>query len=204
MAEGAWDAAVREVLARVDGKCSPEEAGPCLAARACEMGEYMVKKAEASQGLEGASDCRKGCGWCCHAQVPVSKPEAEWLWAWINANFTGVERDDTLDRIARNRDLTEGASLEERLAVWDQTPCIFLQESVCRVYPVRPLVCRAWHAVDRAQCQRAFKAREANAEIDNTPFRNYILGVVRDELARIMPWPEAGVLPLPEAMACLI
>ncbi|SCY13428.1 YkgJ family cysteine cluster protein [Desulfoluna spongiiphila] len=204
MAEDAWDAAVSDMLARVAGACSPEETGARLAARACEMGEYMVKKVETSQGMEGTSDCEKGCGWCCHAQVPVSKPEAEWLRGWINENFSRAHRDDTLARIARNRDLTEGRSLEERVAVWDQTPCIFLHESVCRVYPVRPLVCRAWHALNREQCRRAFLARETGAEIDNTPFRNYILGVVRDELARIMPWPGGGVLPLPEAMACLI
>lgn len=204
MAEGAWDAAVREVLVRVAEECPQEEAGPRLAAVGCEMGEYMVAKVEADQGLEGASDCRKGCGWCCHAQVPVSRPEAEWLRDWMDTHFQAAERDDTLERIARNLDLTKGRSLDERVAVWDQTPCIFLHENVCRVYPVRPLVCRAWHAVDKEQCRRAFLAREANAEVDNTPFRNFILGVVRDELARLMPWPGNGVLPLPEAMALLV
>jgi Fe-S-cluster containining protein len=164
------------------------------------MGEYMVAKVESSQGLSGAAACQKGCGWCCHAQVPVSKPESEFLMAWMAAHFTAADFVTTRTRIAHNLAFTRGSSLNERVAVWDQTPCIFLDESVCRVYPARPLVCRAWHAIDRDQCQKAFMVRESGAEIDNTPYRNYVLGVVRDELARVRPWSAGGVLPLPEAM----
>lgn len=203
MAEGAWGAAVSDMLEHVADGCVPEETGPQLAAKACEMGEYMVRKVESSQDLDGSIACTKGCGWCCHAQVPVSKSESEFLVAWVAKNFSSAEFDETRRRIARNLRLTKGCSLDERVAVWDQTPCIFLQENECRVYPARPLVCRAWHSVDRDQCRKAFLTRESSAEIDNTPYRNYIFGVVRDELVRVRPWPEGGVLPLPEAMARL-
>jgi Fe-S-cluster containining protein len=200
MAEDAWKNAVSDVLLRVSDGCSLEETGCRLAAAACEMGEYMVQKVELAQGLEGASACTKGCSLCCHAQVPVSKPEGEFLAVWMTKNFTTSDCADIRSKVAHNLKLTHGCSLEERLTVWDQTPCVFLCESVCRVYPARPLVCRAWHSIDQDQCLQAFKARTTDSEIDNTPYRNYVLGVVRDELTRLMPWPKGGVLSLPEAM----
>ncbi|WP_366945121.1 YkgJ family cysteine cluster protein [Desulfoluna sp.] len=203
MAESAWDDLVRVTLARVLEWCPPEEIGCQLALTACDMGEYMVRKVESSQGLEGLAACQKGCGWCCHAQVPVSKPESEFLIAWMEENLPAGDFAEIRIRMDHNLALTCGSSLDERVAVWDQTPCIFLHENVCRVYPARPLVCRAWHAIDREQCRTAFVARESGAEIDNTPYRNYVLGVVRDELVKIRPWPAGGVLSLPEAMNLL-
>ncbi|GEM_PF-3379163 len=200
MAEDAWVDAVRDVLFHVADECPSEETGCRLAVAACEMGEYMVRKVELNQGLEGAAACEKGCSLCCHAQVPVSQPEAELLEAWIAENLSKADREDILIRVAGNLELTHGCSLEERVSVWDQTPCVFLHESVCRVYPARPLVCRAWHSIDRGQCQKAFDDRDSDADIDNTPYRNYVLGVVRDELLRLRPWPQGDALPLPEAM----
>lgn len=200
MAEDAWVDAVSGVLLHVADGGPSEDAGCRLAAAAFELGDFMVLKVELSQGVDGLSACEKGCSLCCHAQVPVSRPEAEFLSAWMILNLSDADQAEIRMRVAHNVGLTAGSSLEERLSVWDQTPCIFLHKDVCRVYPARPLVCRAWHAMDRNQCLRAYAVRDSGMEIENTPYRNYVLGVVRDELARSLPWPGGGVLPLPEAM----
>ncbi len=204
MTDATWEDAVHDILFRVGDGHPLEETGYQLAAAACELGEFMVQKVERSQCIEGTLACEKGCSLCCHAQVPISKPEGDSLMTWISENLTIGECDAIGARVDHNLELTHGCSLDERVSVWDQTPCIFLQDCKCQVYLVRPLVCRAWHSTDKEQCRKAFSSRVSGAEIDNTPYRNYVLGVVRDELARLRPWPKGGVLPLPEAMALLI
>lgn len=150
-----------------------------VAMAAIGMGENLVEGVEAEEETARLISCEKGCSYCCHAQVKVTAFEAMLIGAWIAENFDAPMKEGLLSRIDENLTLTGGRSLAERVTVWECTPCIFLENHACTIYPVRPLICRAWHSTSREQCLAAFEAKDHRAEIDNTPYRNYILGMVR-------------------------
>lgn len=69
-------------------------------------------------------ECEKGCSKCCHYRVDITQTEAE-----ILAEFTG-----------RQMQIPERPSeMFEK-----PTPCPFLVDDACSVYPARPLQCRSY------------------------------------------------------------
>lgn len=136
--------------------CSVEGLSVVLRA-ACER---VVKQLETS--MAGcAIACQRGCSWCCRGlHVEVLAPEA--------LNIARHLRD-SLDRESLSA-LEAGLAVHVRNArgtssqqLWRaQTPCIFLeqQSGACTIYPVRPVVCRLHHSLDRAKCERAATDRD--------------------------------------------
>jgi hypothetical protein len=77
--------------------------------------------------------CKKGCDHCCYQAVAVSTWEVERIAKYAKRKPTGFigyrpERDETISHIT------------EKFA---NTPCPFLVDDACAVYPVRPIVCRS-------------------------------------------------------------
>lgn len=132
-----------------------------------------------------AADCCVKCSYCCHMQVKVTPPEAFSMVQYIHENFSKKAQAILRDRIKRNRELTEGKTLGQRVKQKDQTPCIFLSHHACDIYPVRPLVCRAWHSLDKNGCKKAFLSLDPGAEIKTTPDRNYIYSMMERALKTI-------------------
>ncbi|HEX5417623.1 MAG TPA: YkgJ family cysteine cluster protein [Chloroflexota bacterium] len=109
--------------------------------------------------------CRRGCSFCCYQLVPLTVLEAQRIASNL-ATRTRSERRDLGQAIDRQ---------EKRFAAWVQEyhpsniqdrqtnlsylkqriPCPFLgAEDECRVYAVRPLICRGHHALGTsANCQ---------------------------------------------------
>jgi len=73
--------------------------------------------------------CHKGCDNCCYLfpNIPVSPLEAKGI-AWFLSNLEG----DTKAKIQKELK-------DARLAL----KCPFLSDSVCLIYPLRPIACRA-------------------------------------------------------------
>jgi Fe-S-cluster containining protein len=109
--------------------------------------------------------CRRGCAACCHQLVPLTILEAQRI-------------GEHLSRMPRQQRRQIGASLERhfsRFSAWvkdrppgdirdravnldylrQRNPCPFLgPANECRIYPVRPLICRGHHALEtNARCQ---------------------------------------------------
>lgn len=163
--------------------------------------EHIIDKAEKSDGVSEI-DCVCGCSYCCHMQVRVTPPEAFLLFAYIMEKFTEPEKERLQQRISHNRRLTEGRSLEERVLIKKETPCIFLTDHKCDVYMARPLICRAWHSLNRNSCRQAFQSENSHAEIETFPLRNYVLGMVKEAICSIClnnDW-ECGAYELPVAL----
>ena len=150
------------------------------------FGESIVERTETKGNLTKHIKCSKGCSYCCYAQVSVTPPEAIYIGRYIKENYSLSQTDQLLRRIKHNMSMTNGKSLEERVKVWEQTPCIFLFDGICNIHPVRPFICRAWHSLSVEQCKDAFDSRNENAEIDSYPYRNFILGTIRDGMSEVI------------------
>ncbi len=147
------------------------------------FGEEVVDKTESKENLQANIKCSKGCSYCCYAQISLTPPEAIYIATHLKEFYSLKQTDLLLKHIKHNISLTRGKSIEERIRVWEHTPCIFLDETVCSIHMVRPFICRAWHSLSVEQCKSAFDSRNKEAEIDSYPYRNFILGAIRDGMS---------------------
>ncbi|HKA86386.1 MAG TPA: YkgJ family cysteine cluster protein [Haliangiales bacterium] len=110
--------------------------------------------------------CGAGCDSCCSMPIMVFLPEALRVAAWLRL----PENAETLARFEAAypawRDacaavaelIADATQAQDREGVvarvldyWRmRVPCPFLREGLCSIYPARPNVCRAHHAVDTA------------------------------------------------------
>jgi Fe-S-cluster containining protein len=145
-------------------------------------GEKLVNVIEREKGITQHIECKSGCSYCCYAQVSLTPPEAFLISSYIRDNYSLKNMDLLMKRTSNNIRLTRDKSLEERIKVWGKTPCIFLEDTKCSIYDVRPFICRAWHSLSAEQCKNAFNSGDKESEIDSTPYRNIIYGAIREAL----------------------
>ncbi len=100
------------------------------------------------QNVKLPISCAAGCAACCHARVDISKHEKRLILAHLKQHKLKIDKE----RLARQvLALNEGR--------WDQLPfadrkCVFLdEESRCRIYDSRPLLCRRYFVhSDKKHC----------------------------------------------------
>jgi Fe-S-cluster containining protein len=146
-------------------------------------GEKLTRSIEDEKGITDKIACKKGCSHCCYAQVSLTPPEAFFIVQFIRENYSLRKKDQLVKRVSKNIRLTKDKSLDERVEVWHQTPCIFLEDGICSIHEVRPFICRAWHSLSAEQCLNALNSGDKEAEIDTTPYRNTIYGAIRQGLS---------------------
>ena len=125
-------------------------------------------------------DCAGGCSFCCHSRIHVTPLEAVLLCTHIRDCFSPNETRRLKIRIRDNLVQTRGQSLAKRVAIKDQTPCIFLDHHACMVYDQRPFICRTWNSLDRRACETAFVSGDPEAEIPCLSAPNYVYTLARD------------------------
>ena len=143
--------------------------------------DRIIDKAE-NNDEDPRIECSCGCSYCCHMQVKVTPPECFLIFAYILETFSAQEIERLKQRIDHNRDLTEGRSFHERVLLKRETLCIFLTDHVCDIYHARPLICRAWHSLNRKGCKQAFLSDNSDSEIETAPLRHYVLGMIREAI----------------------
>jgi hypothetical protein len=88
--------------------------------------------------------CSKGCHHCCYLMATTSLPEAMLIARWLAVQkpFSYFLWVTKLLLAAREvSTVTDDAEWFDR-----QRPCVFLKDTLCEIYPVRPGCCR-WHLV---------------------------------------------------------
>lgn len=90
--------------------------------------------------LEPQIDCRAGCAFCCHVAVRVHILDA------IGAAAPVLSKPLNYQLESRRR--------EDLARVFQ--PCPLLEEGQCSIYSQRPVVCRAYHSRQVAQCRGRF------------------------------------------------
>lgn len=144
--------------------------------------------------------CQPGCASCCHLRVEVSPVEALRLAAclqdWPAEKLQDLQQGLHL-RLARLNESTEPSP---------RLPCVFLQDSMCSIYPWRPANCRKAHSFSAEDCQQGAAhipqdlaitlAAEALQAGTAQGYRQAGLAVAPLELTRALLWaleqPSAG------------
>lgn len=144
--------------------------------------EHIVARMDEEGDAPPEIACKAGCPYCCSMQISITPPEALLLGAYVDANYDDDEKRALLEKIENNLSHTHGKSQEEKVKSWHLTPCVFLKDGSCSVYPIRPFICRSWHSLNARQCLDAFHSREKESEIESLPYRNFIFGTIRDGL----------------------
>ncbi len=150
--------------------------------------------------------CRNGCSYCCYSHIAVMPVEALLIFSFITNHFKEMEQSHLKQKIETVHRLTQNKTIEERFEIKEKTPCIFLKDGSCRIHPVRPLICRAWNALDADSCKTAFHANTLATEIKHSPIGNYVFGSVRKLYAEICKQLniQSGRSELPHAISrCL-
>ncbi len=151
-----------------------------IASEGTTFAEYVTERMDEQLDDPRKPECGPGCPYCCSMQISITPPEALLLGDYVENNYDDGERAALLSRIENNLALTHDRSQGEKVRNWHLTPCVFLVDGSCSVYPIRPFICRSWHSLNKAQCLDAFHSRKEDAEIENLPHRNYIFGTIRD------------------------
>ena len=101
-------------------------------------------------------DCGAGCDSCCVVNVSTLLPEGMAIRRYLQ-RFSKAEQQQIAERLERLWQRVRGLDDEERLAV--RRRCAFLNEQgSCRIYPVRPLLCRSITSTDAQSCREALFA----------------------------------------------
>jgi Fe-S-cluster containining protein len=180
--------------------------------------------------------CRKGCATCCTQSVTVTTLEGELIHEYLTRR-----RPDLLPRLATlpadspspgattnqfAAACLRGEDIAETPGCWDLTPCVFLQEGSCTIYPVRSFMCRSFGS--RIRCDEQGEAEveplfltlntiimQCIEHLDqgrpwgnlNTILRRIAAGnkekEERDHAAGLVAQPIPGFLLLPEEEAAL-
>lgn len=97
-----------------------------------------------------ASDCRKGCAWCCHQEVFAVTHEFLYLREYAERKLSGETRAGILQRAREKEGLTTNLSLEDQLKF--RAACPFLEEGSCLAYEARPMACRIYLSSSVRSC----------------------------------------------------
>ena len=85
--------------------------------------------------------------------MELTAPEALLIGHHMNQDFPQAEKGLVLATAARAVEITYGKSQTAIAAMRPELPCPLLRDRRCSVYRVRPLVCRAMHALNRERCE---------------------------------------------------
>jgi len=122
-----------------------------IAVSAFFLADHLTRRFEAEQELPHPVACQEGCDSCCYNRVELTPPEALLIGHHI-AQHSEAEKDLLLAHAARIIEIIAGMGKAESAARRREIPCPLLRNRTCSVYPVRPLMCRAMHGLDRERC----------------------------------------------------
>ncbi len=162
---------------------------------------YLISQVEAKNPLPRVVACQEGCDWCCHNQVEVTAPEALLLGHLVATTFTPAEKDALLARLARSLALSAGQDKIALAGRRQENPCPLLVERRCIAYGVRPLTCRAMHALDAVQCEHEVFAGDLSGSSYYAHRQDITISVAAGLRAgcRTLGWQD-GPVSLPQAL----
>jgi Fe-S-cluster containining protein len=173
-----------------------------LATKELSWTDTAIKEFMSIESLPEPLDCKPGCHYCCYNLPIVTPPEALLMGHHVEQTFTDQEKKEIAERINKILERIDGISPYEVAMMRHEPPCIFLQEGMCRVYKVRPAVCRTCTSTSAAHCRMIFETRNHRARLRCYQQIREIFQTVHSRLidqCREMGC-QADALPLAEAI----
>jgi len=109
---------------------------------------FMLATVEryAAQGV--IPTCKRGCSHCCVIPVGITPLEAFHIARFVAQSGCGLT--NLRRRLKQNSDYRHDGGSEDPRTV----KCVFLQNRVCSIYPVRPVTCRSYFSLCGADGMR--------------------------------------------------
>ena len=172
-----------------------------LAELACAYAEQSFERAGGSERATSV-DCKAGCDYCCHLPVETCRAEAARALEFARENLSAAEYRDLKHRI---REAAAAYPLSPNRPPAENPRCPFLKDSVCLVYPARPLACRGWNSSDAQACRNAYEQGVTKATVPVDSRIRSVFANASEALLRGLTRSERdGPSPLVPALAALI
>jgi Fe-S-cluster containining protein len=140
-----------------------------LARAALKQTDDAIQNFVSLESLPEPLDCRPGCHYCCYNQPMVTPPEALLIGHHIEQTFTDQQKQTLNVKIKKILKKIVGKHTDEIFMMRHKLPCIFLEESMCLIYVVRPVVCRTCSSTSEAHCKTIFEDRNHRARLRTYP-----------------------------------
>ena len=173
-----------------------------LASNALRKADEAILKFTSGASLPKPLDCKPGCHYCCYNLPVVTPPEALLMGYYVEHRFTDQGKKATLNRINKILKRIKGLSVYEVAMMRHELPCIFLEDTMCMAYEVRPVVCRTCTSIDAEHCKMIFDSRNHRARLRCYQHIRDIFQTVHSHLiecCREMGC-QSNALPLPEGI----
>jgi len=136
-----------------------------LASTALDWTDREIRQFTSHESLPKAIECKTGCHYCCFNQPVVTPPEALLIGYYVEQTFADQEKQELIHRINHVVEKTNGKTPDQIAMIRYELPCIFLKDGMCRIYKVRPVVCRTCTSIDAAHCKMVFESRDHLARL---------------------------------------
>ena len=136
-----------------------------LASNALRLTDESILKFTSQTSLPEPLDCKPGCHYCCYNLPVVTPPEALLMGYHVEQAFTDQEKKEITGRINKILKRIDGFSPYEIAMIRHELPCIFLEDAMCMVYEVRPVVCRTCTSTSADHCKMIFETRNHRARL---------------------------------------
>ncbi|MDD4874246.1 MAG: YkgJ family cysteine cluster protein [Dehalococcoidales bacterium] len=94
--------------------------------------------------------CQSGCSYCCNIRVDT-RPYEIFLIAQHITSFPDNERNQIMTNLEEHKKtLSKIKTMIEHFSM--NIPCPLLFGNICSIYPVRPLLCRAYYSLGVSSC----------------------------------------------------
>lgn len=101
---------------------------------------YLVEQKKEAVKEKRTHICSKGCDFCCYSEILISDYEFELIKEYIQTYNVDIDWDLV--------DEQQGTMEENSKLPFAKRKCPLLKDGLCSVYPVRPVVCRAYNSID--------------------------------------------------------
>lgn len=101
---------------------------------------HQVDTMNEQTGLNNEVTCSSGCSFCCSGRIVVSSFEASYITSYLKQFKVQVD----LDKIKLQNSVKRIDDLK-----FAKKTCALLDDSgKCKIYNIRPLICRLWNSID--------------------------------------------------------
>jgi Fe-S-cluster containining protein len=153
-----------------------------LAFEALKQTDEAIQKFVSQESLPETFDCKPGCHYCCYNLPMVTPPEALLIGHHLDQMFTDQQKQTLNTKLQKILKKISGKRSDEIFMMRHELPCIFLEESMCLIHAVRPVICRTCSSTSADHCKMIFETRNHRARLRTYPQMYGILQTTHSRL----------------------